>query len=81
MLSITRDMGRVLFKMNPYEMGISRIILRKIFNRMSGHSLNLKRCYMLNLLKVIFERGRNIKEQIWHMVGWLALLTASLFLL
>lgn len=64
MLSVSRDMGRVLSKMNPYEMGISRTISRKIFNRMSGHSLNFKRCYMLNLFKVIFEKGRNIKEQI-----------------
>lgn len=64
MFSITQDMGKVLFKMNPYKMGISRTILRKIFNRMSGHSLNFKRYYMLNLLKVIFERGRNRKEQI-----------------
>lgn len=64
MLSVTQGMGRVLFKMNPYEMGISRTVLRQIFNRMPGHSLNFKRCYVLNLSKVIFERGRNIKEQI-----------------
>lgn len=64
MLSITQEMGRVLSKMDPSEMGISRTISRKIFNRMPGHSVNFKKCYMLNLLKVILKRGRNIKEQI-----------------
>lgn len=42
-LSVTQDMRKVLLRTNQYDKGISRAILRKIFNRLFGQPLNFKK--------------------------------------